>query len=306
MQTGLVTCLLGLAGCATNASSPVELAAATASASPAPAPITTSQQWLFGSAESAVLTRQTFDALTAYALGVHRTHWNYPARRVAKVAAEPPSVLLEAGASLAAPRFAACASKPPAVVFDADETLIWNLGSARWLAERGRAFDPAVWAEWERTGAGKALPLPGALEAVNKLRAAGLAIIVNTNREAANVAGTVETLRTAGFGEFRHGETLFLKGDDQTGSSKDARRAVIASRYCVIAMAGDQLGDFSQGFNDRALSAAQRRALIAGPTASLWGRGWFMLPNPTYGPWDKITYDEAYPPETRWEPEEGR
>jgi 5'-nucleotidase (lipoprotein e(P4) family) len=294
-RTGLVAAsLLALSACAT------------VPAPPSVTPIPTAQQWLFGSAESAILTRQTFEALTSYALGVHDTHWGRPARGIPSVALDPPSRVLENGASPASPRFTTCGSLPPAVVFDADETLIWNLGSARWLAERGLAFDPKVWAQWERTGAGKALPLPGALEAVNKLRAAGIAVLVNTNREAVNAAGTVETLRAAGFGEFRHGETLFLKGDDQTGSNKDARRAVIASRYCVIAMAGDQLGDFSQAFNERSLSAAQRRALAAGPTAPLWGRGWFMLPNPTYGPWDKITYDEAFPPETRWEPEEGR
>src|SRR3546814_2534913 len=70
--------------------------------------------------------------------------------------------------------------------------------------------------------------------------------IVNTNRTAANAKGTEDTLRAAGLGEFRHGETLFLMGDAPDGASKDGRRARIAARWCVIAMGGDQLGDFAQ------------------------------------------------------------
>ena len=75
------------------------------------------------------------------------------------------------------------------------------------------------------------------------LRAAGITPIANTNRSAANAAGSEQTLAAAGLGAFKHGETLFLMGDDATGSSKDQRRATIAARWCVIAMAGDQLGD---------------------------------------------------------------
>src|SRR3546814_18120321 len=82
---------------------------------------------------------------------------------------------------------------------------------------------------------------------------------------------------------FKHGETLFLMGDDAGGSSKDGRRATIASKYCVIILGGDQLGDFSQQFNARDLPAAQRMALAtsAGETAprdrpekSRGGKGW--------------------------------
>src|SRR3546814_7314511 len=93
--------------------------------------------------------------------------------------------------------------------------------------------------------------MPGTVAMVSALRAAGITVIANTNRSAANAAGTEATLRAAGLGEFKHGETLFLAGDDADGSSKDGRRATIAARWCVIAMAGDQLGDFSQQFNDR-------------------------------------------------------
>ena len=134
-------------------------------------------------------------------------------------------------------------------------------------------------------------------------RAAGIAVIANTNRSAANAKGSEDTLRAAGLGEFKHGETLFLMGDDTTGSSKDARRAAIASKYCVIVLAGDQLGDFSQQFNEKALPAASRMALATSAAASaLWDKGWFLFPNPVYGPWEKLGWDETFPSDSKWEP----
>ena len=124
-----------------------------------------------------------------------------------------------------------------------------NVGAMRYMAEQGKDFDPAIWNAWEKSGAGKALAMPGAIEALKIMRDAGVTIIANTNRTSANAKGTEDTLRAAGLGEFKHGETLFLMGDDATGSSKDARRSTIAARYCVVALAGDQLGDFANAFN---------------------------------------------------------
>ena len=58
---------------------------------------------------------------------------------------------------------------------------------------------------------------------------------------------------------------------------------MIAARYCVIAMGGDQLGDFSDLFNTIKSPAERRAATLDGPIAALWGQGWFVLPNPVYG-----------------------
>lgn len=217
------------------------------------------------------------------------------------------SVVLAAGATPVAPTFVPCGKKPFAAVFDADETLIFNLGSMRWFAEHGVAFDPKIWDEWERTGAGKAMAIPGARAALAALRERGVTVIVNTNRSATTAEYTVATLRAAGLGDFRHGETLFLMGDDSGGSSKDMRRATIAEKYCVIALVGDQLGDFSQAFNDKGLSIAARRDLsTATPIEKLWGRGWFLLPNPVYGPSIRGTFDEVFPADSRWAPTQGQ
>ena len=284
-----ITAALLLAGCA---SAPAEVATApvppSAPAEAAKPPV--ALQYLYGSPEAAVAVRATNARIADY--GVWRIR-------------ERPknSVVLAAGTTMDAPAFEPCGNKPFAAVFDADETLIWNLGPMRHFAEKGTGFDLKVWDQWEKTGAGKAVAMPGTVEMVTKLRAAGIIVIANTNRSATNAKGSEDTLRAAGLGEFKHGETLFLMGDDAGGSSKDGRRATIASKYCVIILGGDQLGDFSQQFNARDLPAAQRMALAtsAGATA-LWDKGWFLFPNPVYGAWEKLGWDDAFPSDKKWEP----
>ncbi len=232
-------------------------------------------RWLYGSGESSATSLQVYRQLTDYALAKAR------ARPASSVVLKPDSSPT-GSAPLA---FEPCGTKPLAFVFDADETLIWNIPPTRDFAEMGKDYDGDTWNRWEKTGAGHATAMPGAVEALASLRKAGITPIANTNRLAENAAGTAATLEAAGLGSFVHGQTLFLKNDDATGSSKDARRTLIASRFCVIGMSGDQLGDFSQAFNVKGLGiAARKAAAFTGPASALWGRGWFLQVNPTYGP----------------------
>lgn len=289
MRAFPITAALLLAGCA---SAPTEVTTAPA-APPAPADAAkppVQLQYLYGSAEAAAAVRATNARIADYG--------------VARIKQRPQdSVVLTTGATMDAPRFEPCGNKPFAAVLDADETLIWNLGPMRYFAEKGSTYDPKIWDQWEKTGAGKAKAMPGSVEMVGKLRAAGITVIANTNRSAANAKGSEDTLRAAGLGDFKHGETLFLMGDDAGGSSKDERRAAIAAKYCVIILAGDQLGDFSQQFNVKDLPAATRTALATGPAAAaLWDKGWFLFPNPVYGPWEKLGWDETFPSDKNWEP----
>ncbi|WP_411340750.1 HAD family acid phosphatase [Sphingopyxis sp. J-6] len=291
MRSLALTAGLLLAGCA---SAPAEVAttppppaaAAPAEAGKPPVPL----QFLYGSAEAAIAVRAVNARIAGYGV------WRVKER-------PRDSVVLAPGATMDAPRFEPCGDKPFAAVFDADETLIWNIAPMRLFAEKGGAFDLAVWDQWEKTGAGKAKAMPGTVEMVNALRAAGITVIANTNRSAGNAKGSEDTLRAAGLGEFRHGETLFLMGDDAGGSSKDPRRATIASKYCVIILGGDQLGDFSQQFNAKELPAAQRMALATGPAATaLWDKGWFLFPNPVYGPWQTLGQDDVFSTDSEWKP----
>jgi 5'-nucleotidase (lipoprotein e(P4) family) len=274
-----------LAGCASNATQ----APVTQPVSPTrPAAPPKGMQWLYGSGESAATSIQAFRAFRDYTL--------------AAIKARPrDSVVLADGATLAAPRWVPCGNRPFAVVLDVDETVIQNLGYEYDEAITGRSFDSARWQRWERTGADKVAPIPGAVTALRALRQAGVAVIYNTNRESVHAAQTADALNRNGLGPVKHRETLWLAGDVGEGSAKDGRRAVISERYCVVAMAGDQLGDFSDLFNAKTLGVRERReAAGRGDYAPMWGAGWFMFANPVYGPSIRGDFDEVFPVDKQW------
>jgi hypothetical protein len=240
----------------------------------APAPPMAGLQFLYGSGEAAAMSRQTYAAFTGFAL--------------AQAAHRPAdSVVLADGATLAAPAWVPCGDKPLAVVFDIDETVVLNTGQMHSRAlGPGAPRDPTV------------LPVPGAPEAIRALKAAGVTAIFNTNRTTDMTERTIANLVSVGVDAPVHGETLFLNGDDAMHGNKDGRRALIASKWCVVAMAGDQLADFSELFNHTGSTADRRRAAQTGPIAAEWGRGWFMLPNTAYGTALAGTLDEIFPTET--------
>ncbi len=249
---------------------------------------TPAMQYLYGSGEAAALSIAVFQALVGHAQ--------------ARVATRPEdSVVLAQDSTLDAPSFVPCGDKPLAAVFDVDETLIANLGYEWHEASTGKPFDAAVWAQWERTGAAQVAPIPGAVAALNALRRMGVRVVFNSNRLAQNAAQTAAAIKAAGLGEAVHKETLFLKGDDAGGANKDGRRAMIADRYCVIAMAGDQLGDFTGLFDQEGMSVKGRRSEVSsGWAARMWGSGWFLLPNPVYGSALEGGFDDVFPMDKRW------
>lgn len=244
-------------------------------------------QYLYASGEAAALSVQAFAALTSHAAAMVKAR---PAQ----------SVVLSPDAALDRPAFVPCADKPFAAVFDVDETVLLNIGYEYHEARSGKGYELAAWDKWEKTGYGAVDAVPGARDALTSLRAMGVTVIFNTNRAAANAEGTARAIRAAGLGDAVHGQTLFLKGDDAGGSGKDGRRATISARYCVIAMGGDQLGDFSDLFNRDQPVAARRALTMAAPITSLWGRGWFVLPNPVYGSGLKGGFDDIFPMDKRW------
>lgn len=247
-------------------------------------------QYLYGSGEGAAISVQAWRGLVGF---------------VQRQIASPPvdSVVLAPGATLAAPIWVRCSAKPKAIVLDVDETVLLNLGfEYDDAAHPGRRYDEARWQAWERTGGGAVVAVPGARKALDVIRAMGVAVVFNTNRSAVNDAATRATIERAGLGPAVHGETLYLQGDDATGRRKDGRRAAIAAQYCVIAMAGDQLGDFSDLFNAGLTPSARRAAALAAPLAAKFGAGWFVLPNPVYGTGLKGGLDDVFPQDMRWAP----
>lgn len=253
-------------------------------------------QYLYGSGESAALSEQAYNVLVD---AVRRRITSEKADP--KAAADRVSAVLAPGGTLDQPSTLLCGNQPRAVVFDVDETLLLNLGFEYDDAMHpGRSYDAERWTQWEQTGADKVAAVPGAIKAVTQLRAMGVTVIFNTNRDAATASFTEMALDHAGLGPAKHGETLFLRGDVDGKPGKDGRRAAIAQRYCVVAMGGDQLGDFSDLFVGT--PTARRETVQGAALAGFWGRFWFVLPNPVYGTALKGDFDEIFPVGKRWEP----
>lgn len=249
-------------------------------------------QFLYGSGESAGLALQAYQGLYTYLhneIGFRRDKTQIR------------SVVLSRGSTLDQPKFDLCGSRPLAIVLDVDETVLLNLGYESDVARRGDSgYDAARWDRWEKTGATKVAAVPGAAQALAAIRREGLTVIFNTNRVRSNAAQTSAALEGAGLGPAVLGDTLWLRDDGAPGG-KDERRWKISEKYCVVAMVGDQLGDFSDLFNAPGLGVAARRA-AAGDSmlAPLWGAGWFLLPNPVYGTGLKGGVDEVFPAAKQW------
>lgn len=256
-------------------------------------PVPPGMQYLYGSGEAAALSIQAYQTL-----------WSYVRNRALdrKTGGSVWSVVLARDGTLAAPKFTPCEQKPLAIVLDVDETGLLNLGYEASDAQRQAPYEEKRWERWEQTGADKVSAVPGAVDALQAARREGVTVIFNSNRLAANAAQTEAALNGAGLGPVEHGKTLWLRGDDGTTSSaKDARRWQIAERYCVIALVGDQLGDFTDLFNTLGMSPVMRRTAASDTMiAPLWGAGWFVLPNPVYGSGLKGSFDEVFPADKRW------
>ena len=256
---------------------------------PAPPEVPTGMQWLYGSAEGATASIQTYRALERFVTAAVR---NRPRQ----------SVVLESDATLGGPSFMPCGRKPFAIVLDADETAVQNQGLEYALASRGVDSDRPVMNAWQGAPQTAAPAMPGAVEALRNIRALGVTVIFNTNRDTPTAAATASTLNNAGVGPAEHLKTLFLRGDVDGKSGKDGRRLHVAERYCVIALAGDQMGDFTDLLNAQGLAPLERRGLAStGAVGALWGNGWFLLSNPVYGPGLRGTIDEVFSPENRWD-----
>lgn len=285
--------LIALAGCAAAQPAPIPVPIAPTAPAEAKAPEPPGgMQWLYGSAEGAAASVQAYRAFESFVAAAVR---NRPAR----------SVVLAEGAILAAPAFAPCGDKPLAVILDADETAVQNQGLEYALAARGVASDRALLNRWQESPRTQGQPaMPGAPAALASLRRLGVTVIFNSNRDSPNAAATAASLNAARVGPAEHLKTLFLRGDVDGKSGKDGRRWHVGSSYCVVAMAGDQMGDFTDLLNASGLAPLERRRLAtSGAVGALWGNGWFLLSNPVYGPGLRGTLDEVFAPESRWDGE---
>jgi 5'-nucleotidase (lipoprotein e(P4) family) len=165
-----------------------------------------------------------------------------------------------------------------AVILDADETVLDNSEHERRVSLAGTSFSDATWVPWVRERAATAIP--GAVEFIRAVQAAGGRIAIVTNRADSLCADTRANLEQVGV----RAEMVLCK--PVGGSDKNPRFQAVESgttadsigALTVVAWVGDNIQDFP-GMTQRARQTPEALAPF--------GTQWFILPNPMYGSWER-------------------
>ena len=168
--------------------------------------------------------------------------------------------------------------KKKAIIMDLDETVINNSPYNGWLIENNKAYSPESWTEWSNLS--NAELVPGASEFIDMARGQGLKIIFISNRSIEELESTITNLESKGI-TVKRSEVL-LKTDN---SLKTERRESVMTKYAVVMLIGDNLADFTDGF-DQDLTIMERKELIV-KFRSQFGKKFIVLPNVMYGDWEK-------------------
>ena len=190
------------------------------------------------------------------------------------------------------------ASLPPAVILDVDETVVSNVDFQLTFE---RPFANHKLDEWSSNY--DSLAIPGVKKFVDAARAAGVTVFFVTNRPCESIAGvddpcpqkgtTVDDIREVGIDV--EPEFVMLSGErPDWDREKLVRRKLIAERFRVIMLIGDDFGDFVPCAREKVVSpcdAPATRSSRAGDLAKYdkyWGAGWYILPNPMHGSWTSV------------------
>ncbi len=166
----------------------------------------------------------------------------------------------------------------PAVIVDVDETILDNSGYELNLIRTNTRYTSESWKAWVDSAAAGAVP--GALEFCLKAQELGIHILYVSNRKINESEATLQNLSALEF-PYATADHLYFK---EESSSKESRRAVIRQSYQVLLLIGDNLGDFSDVFQDR------NRDFGFHQVDSLrqeFGTHFIILPNPMYGTWEE-------------------
>lgn len=175
------------------------------------------------------------------------------------------------------------ASLKPAVILDIDETVLDN---SYYQAQRvldGTPFSDETWDRWCEEA--RATAIAGALEFTRHAAERGVTVFYVSNRTKKVEAPTRVNLEAQGFPLAAGIDTVLTRGDrpEWSASAKGPRRAHIASEFRILLLVGDDLGDFVTD----ASGTPDARRVRTEPYSEWWGVRWIMLPNPTYGSWER-------------------
>ena len=187
------------------------------------------------------------------------------------------------------------AALPPAVVLDVDETVLDNSDYQARLIRDDAEYDRDTWRAWVDEAAASAVP--GVLAFTKAADSLGITVIYLTNRRGSEEDATRANLAALGVPLADDFDVVLVRDDlTRTGeptfttSDKAERRAAVAAQFRVLALFGDNLGDFVSDVD----GTVAEREEVAAPYAGWWGERWFMLPNPQYGSWEGALFDNDY------------
>lgn len=170
---------------------------------------------------------------------------------------------------------------PPAIIADIDETLLDNTAHEVRLIRRQEPFNETSWNSWVNEA--RATAIPGATDFARYAKSRGVTVFYVTNRVSAVEEGTRRNLEKHGF-PTEDFDTVFSKGEKNWSSSdKGPRRAEVASRYRILLLVGDDLGDFTSV----ASQPRDKRSAFVKQFTENWGTRWIVIPNPIYGSWER-------------------
>ncbi len=171
-------------------------------------------------------------------------------------------------------------SLPPAIILDIDETVLDNSPFQSRMIALNSSYDPVAWEEWVLEGNADAVP--GAVELTQAANDLGITVFYLSNREATTEEATRANLKELGFPVSEDTDVVLLKNEQPNWtSSKIERRKVIASKYRILMLFGDDFNDFLPA---KGMTKAERDELLV-QYKSNFGLKWFVLPNPVYGSW---------------------
>jgi len=206
---------------------------------------------------------------------------------------------LQLDAALADPAWTAAleqqgdsATLPTAVIVDVDETVLDNSYYQARLVRDRAVFTTPAWDAW--VAEGRATAVPGAVAFSQYAAKKGVTVFYVSNRTANLEEPTRRNLAALGFPLTESVDTVLVRGErpEWSASAKGPRRQFVAGTYRIVMLIGDDLGDFVV---DASGTPAERHARAAAQS-DWWGRRWIMIPNPTYGSWERAILGSAKDP----------
>ncbi len=171
---------------------------------------------------------------------------------------------------------------PRAVVVDIDETVLDNSPAQAFNIRNRLPFDLKNWYAWGEMRKAKAIP--GAVDFLNYANKKGAKVFYVSNRDEVQKTATIDNLKAVGFPDVTV-ETVQLR---QKESTKEPRRLVIAKKYRIVLLIGDNLDDLSNVFERK--SVDDRFAEVDN-LREMFGHKFIVLPNAMYGTWESAIYD---------------